>query len=787
MAAGRLLAEQTAEPPYRVAPGLFDVSRPDDLGLKPVPGERTVTVFAPHPGTAQFNNGVVLLPFKGQLFAQWQSSATDEDAPDTRVVCSRSGDGEHWSEPVTLVPPGGAALHSSGGWWTDGKTLVAYINVWPGDLRAGGHTEYLTSADGLHWSEPRRVLDRNGAPVEGIIEQDVHALPDGRIITAFHLQPGLVATPFFTDDPTGTGGWTKGVMPNLPHAGPQSRELEPGWFVRRDGGIVMVFRDQESGFRQLASVSTDRGATWTTPVPTGMPDSRAKQSAGNLPDGTAFLVNEPSGNATRIPLAVTLSRDGRVFDRAFSLRTGGADLQPLRHPGKAKRPGYHYPKSIVWSGRLWVAYTTNKEDVQLTTIPLAGLTAGAAGESFADFTPDGGWCWFSDPRALARDGRTYAGWVTVDGSIAVGAWDHATGRIATQVLHPALERDDHDNPALLFLPDGRLAAFYSRHAKGDMLLRVTTRPGDITEWTPERSLGFAVPERGMKGTTYANPVLLAAEADALYVFWRGSDFKPTFAVSRDLGETWSAPRTLIARPGADNTNRPYLKLCSDGAGRIDFAFTDGHPRDEPVNSVYYVRYEHGGFFKADGTRLGGMADLPLDPARCDRVYAGANLGRAWVWDIAIAPDGRPAIAFTRLPAETDHHYEFGRWDGTAWKISEICPAGGWFPQTPPGRKEREPHYSGGMSLDQADPFTLYTSRSIDGVFEIERWHSADAGATWTSRPVTEHSRHDNVRPFAVRNSAGGGGPEVLWLGIGRYVHYTDFQTALKAATRPKQE
>lgn len=31
-----------------------------------------------------------------------------------------------------------------------------------------------------------------------------------------------------TDDPRGTGGWTKGVMRNLPHTGPQSRELEPG-------------------------------------------------------------------------------------------------------------------------------------------------------------------------------------------------------------------------------------------------------------------------------------------------------------------------------------------------------------------------------------------------------------------------------------------------------------------------------------------------------------------------------------------------------------------------------
>jgi hypothetical protein len=410
----------------------------------------------------------------------------------------------------------------------------------------------------------------------------------------------------------------------------------------------------------------------------------------------------------------------------------------------------------------------------------ASRESAPPGESFANFTPDGAWCWFSDPRALSHNKHTYAGWVTADGSVVIGDWNHKTHEITTSVLHAKFERDDHDNPALIFLPDGRLAAFYSLHASGDMRLRVTVRPGDISAWEPERSLGFYLPERGRRGTTYANPVLLADEANALYVFWRAADFKPTFAVSHDLGKTWSAPHTLLARPGADDTNRPYLKLCSDGQGRIDFVFTDGHPRNEPTNSVYHLRYENGAFFKADGTRLGELKDLPLDPARCDRVYSGTRDGRAWIWDIAIAPDGKPVIAFTRLPTEDDHRYAFARWDGKAWCLSEICPGGKWFPQTPSGEKEREPHYSGGMSLNHADPFTLYTSRRIDGVFEIERWQSVDTGKTWNSQLVTNHSDHDNVRPFAVRNATANG-PALLWMSSEHYVHYTNFYATIKAA------
>jgi hypothetical protein len=134
-----------------------------------------------------------------------------------------------------------------------------------------------------------------------------------------------------------------------------------------------VFRDQASTHRQLASESCDAGETWTTPVLTRMPDSRAKQSAGNLPNGTAYLVNAPRDGKPRIPLAITLSRDGKVFDRAWLLR-GEASLQPMRTEGRYKRPGFHYPKSVIWKDHLYVGYATNKEDVELTRVPLASLT-----------------------------------------------------------------------------------------------------------------------------------------------------------------------------------------------------------------------------------------------------------------------------------------------------------------------------------------------------------------------------------------------------------------------------
>jgi hypothetical protein len=92
-----------------------------------------------------------------------------------------------------------------------------------------------------------------------------------------------------------------------------------------------------------------------------------------MPSGAAYFVSNPVTTNTRAPLVVTTSRDGRVFDRAFTLRRGGNDLQAQRYTGTAKTLGYSYPKSLVANGFLYVGYSTNKEDVQLTRVPLTSL------------------------------------------------------------------------------------------------------------------------------------------------------------------------------------------------------------------------------------------------------------------------------------------------------------------------------------------------------------------------------------------------------------------------------
>ena len=354
--------------PY-LSSGVIDTTNVETLGLTMTDDTKTITIFSPDDETHHYANGVVMTAFKDVLYCMWQSSKTDEDAPETCVMYSQSTDeGVTWTKPELLAAATDSSYCTSGGWISTKDTLTAFINVWPKGMQpTSGYTYYIYSTDGSRWSEPQPVRMADGQAMNGVMEQDPYPMADGRIVGAAHFQPGLHVAPIYTDDPTGHSGWHRGQM-TVHDRGKQSQELEPSLYQQRDGTLTMVFRDQSSSYRKMVSLSHDRGETWTEPTVTNIPDARVKQSAGNLPDGTAYLVGNPTGAKRRYPLVALFSHDGICFDNALLLRAGGSDLQPQRYSGKAKTFGYNYPKSMVYNGRLYVAYATNKEDVECTII-----------------------------------------------------------------------------------------------------------------------------------------------------------------------------------------------------------------------------------------------------------------------------------------------------------------------------------------------------------------------------------------------------------------------------------
>jgi hypothetical protein len=146
--------------------------------------------------------------------------------------------------------------------------------------------------------------------------------------------------------------------------------------------------------------------------------------------------------------------------------------------------------------------------------------------------------------------------------------------------------------------------------------------------------------------------------------------------------------------------------------------------------------------------------------------------KGWNWDIGVNEIGNPIIVYSTFPEIDDHRYNYAYWDGEGWKNYEITEAGGSI------SKEREPFYSGGIALDYQNPSTVYLSKEVNGIHELEKWETKDQGKNWNSESITTQSLNKNIRPVVPRNSEDKG-IEVVWM-QGDYNHYTDYKTGLKA-------
>ena len=405
--------------------------------------------------------------------------------------------------------------------------------------------------------------------------------------------------------------------------------------------------------------------------------------------------------------------------------------------------------------------------------------SGQNSETFQSFSFDGAWCWFSDPRSVYYEGKkkcTYTGWIDCYGDIFISSYNHLTGESKSHNIYDNLEIDDHDNPSILIDKDGYLLVFFSKHATPEPIHFIKSKsPEDITQWNAEKLLDLNDSMKYPKwrnSYTYCNPVQLSAENNKIFLFWRGLDGKPTFSTSEDGGETWSKGNIFILPEQIYEYRRPYVKVYSSGKDKIHIIFTDGHPRDEKQNSVYYMCYKKGAFYKANGTKIKNITDEAVSPREADVVYdAKLTNQKAWVWDVAEDEKGHPVIAYTKFPNDSTHIYSYSNWNGKSWQNMNLINSGRWFPKTAKGKIETEPNYSGGLTIDKENPNTLYLSVNRSGVFEIEKWTQKPDGKNWIVENITQGSVKDNVRPFAIRGAKDGNPLQLLWMQNSRYFYY----------------
>jgi len=366
---------------------LDDASLAEPMKL-PVAKGRTSTVFAGKKGQSQFNLHSYLIHFQGQFFAAWSSAAAEEEDPDQQILFSTSRDGHAWAVAKTLAadpdgPQGPLRWIARGLFIRDGKLHALGARVASAEYRLRGK-EVVWKDLTLIWFEWTGSAWKS----KGVFAPDCmnnfppERLGDRLFMPCRDSKMELFAAYASPSQPT---RWKYERLAAPP---PFERLDEPSWYLGADGVAHLVIRDNNRSRRLIHMFSRDQGKTWSPAVQTNYPDATSKNYIGRLSSGAYYLINNPNP-AGRDPLAVSFSKDGWSFGQPQAIR--------INAPSRRFRKGtgtLQYPHAIEHNGSLFAIYSTNKEDIEVTEIPLQtvpkkfdvvvyGATPGGLGAAIA--------------------------------------------------------------------------------------------------------------------------------------------------------------------------------------------------------------------------------------------------------------------------------------------------------------------------------------------------------------------------------------------------------------------
>lgn len=354
----------------------------------------TIKIHTAIPETGIYNHEAHIAYHKGIIYARWDNHLKDENGSGQRNLFRRSSDGgTTWTPMEELFPSQdkmlprdeahkGTRFQTSNGFAMVDDVLYAVAEV-------DDHGEGRVNIGKLC-----RSFNPNGTPgkmfwLDSEAPEPVPGFPaypagDAALvgkINNYFQQPGNEIQLNY------------GPRANLPISDDNHRMWDPtsAWQLS-NGTWVKLYRDAgQLGLpspktgpkkeleaskhrRNYAVYSFDDGKTWTIPTVTTFPDACAVSNSGKLPDGQVYVINNVLPLSTkhggRQFLAISFSRDGLNFDRAAVIRF---NAPTQRYKGHARSKGYAYPHSVIEGDNLWVIYSVNKEDIQLTRIPLDEL------------------------------------------------------------------------------------------------------------------------------------------------------------------------------------------------------------------------------------------------------------------------------------------------------------------------------------------------------------------------------------------------------------------------------
>jgi hypothetical protein len=328
----------------------------------PLTAGRTSTVHAGRAGVSQFNLHSYLAHFEGQFFAMWSSAKINEEDPDQQLLFATSRDGHAWTAArVLAADPDGAAgplrWIARGLFVQDGKLHALGARVASADYRLRGKAPVWRDLQLMWFQWTGKEWREKGIFAKNCMNNFPPEMLGGRWFMPCRDENMELYAAYAEK----LGRWTFEKLAAPP---PFERLDEPSWFLGADGVAHLVIRDNNKSRRLIRMFSRDAGRTWSAAVQTNYPDATSKNYIGRLSTGAYYLINNPNP-AGRDPLAISYSKDGWEFRDPMAVRRGAPG--PRFKQGKGT---LQYPHAIEHGGSLWAIYSTNKEDIEVTEIPL---------------------------------------------------------------------------------------------------------------------------------------------------------------------------------------------------------------------------------------------------------------------------------------------------------------------------------------------------------------------------------------------------------------------------------
>ncbi|AXT60558.1 T9SS C-terminal target domain-containing protein [Aquimarina sp. AD10] len=406
---------------------------------------------------------------------------------------------------------------------------------------------------------------------------------------------------------------------------------------------------------------------------------------------------------------------------------------------------------------------------------------------------DGAWTWYNDERAAFKNDRLYTSYVKRNGKVALSVNNIKTGATigSETILSTWTQKDDHNNAAILLRQDEKIMAFYSPHIREKenyYRTSLVNQPSKQSDWSNQISQ-ITTNDSDNKGATYNNAFQLSAENGKIYNFMRTNNFNPNWKEYTANGTPLRNGKDIILFKNGNGSVRPYVKYTSNTINRIDFFFTDGHPRNAN-NSLYHCYYQtnsngnQGSIYQTDGTFIATLQSVingtPIDVSKVNKLYTFGSDGtnaRAWTHSINYDTNGRPVVTYSKQININSITYHYARWTGSQWNNYFVSDAG-------KGLYNGEDDYTGIITSNPYNTNEIFMSSNrnpITGIennrYEIYSATTVNGGNSWNWTAITTNSPKDNLRPFIPKGITNANDRVALWF-YGDYITYENYNTKI---------